>query len=111
MYAANVSIWVKFNDFSKISKQLTLDNVINSDELIYDNALKLFNKIWHDDSEQKVRSLCVGVSGLTDKYKVQLSIFDQDNVNIENGELESTIKDIKEKYGDKSITYADKVIR
>ena len=42
MYALNVSIWVKFNDFSKISKQLTLDNVINSDNEIYENAIKLF---------------------------------------------------------------------
>ena len=33
MYAPNVSIWVKFHDFTKISKQVTLDNLINSDEL------------------------------------------------------------------------------
>ena len=32
MYSPNVNIWVKFHDFSKISKQVTLDNLINSDE-------------------------------------------------------------------------------
>ncbi len=109
MYAPNVSIWVKFHDFSKISKQLTLDNLISSDEDIYNNALKLFNKIWNPDDDKKVRSLCVGVSNLTDVYKVQLSIFGSDNhEDKKTDELQKTIDDIRKRYGDKSITYADK---
>ena len=108
MYAPNVSIWVKFHDFSKISKQVTLDNLINSDEDIYNNAVKLFNKIWNNDSDKKVRGLCVGVSNLTDVYKVQLSIFGNENIkNEKNDHLQKTLDNIKKKYGDKSITYAD----
>ena len=109
MYAPNVSIWVKFHDFSKISKQITLDNLINSDEDIYNNAVSLFNKIWNPDSDKKVRALCVGVSNLTDVYKVQLSIFGEDNSRvIKKDPLEDTLNKIKEKFGDSSITYADK---
>ena len=110
MYAPNVSIWVKFHDFSKISKQVTLDNLINSDEDIYNNAVKLFDKIWNPDEEKKVRGLCVGVSNLTDIYKVQLSIFGEENVKVKNNDnLQKTIDEIKKKYGDKSITYADEI--
>ena len=108
MYAPNVSIWIKFHDFTKISKQITLDNLINSDEDIYNNAVKLFDKIWNIDSDKKIRGLCVGVSNLTDVYKVQLSIFGEENVKIKkNDNLQKTLDAIKNKYGDKSIKYAD----
>lgn len=107
MYAPNVNIWVKFHDFSKVSKQVTLDNLINNDEDIYNNAVKLFNLVWNSDEDKKIRALCVGVSNLTDVYKVQLSIFDDDNDrNERNDNLQKTLDDIKKKYGDKSITRA-----
>ena len=110
MYAPNVNIWVKFNDFSKISKQVTLDNVIDNDEDIYNNAVKLFNMVWNSDTDKKIRALCVGVANLTDVYKVQLSIFGDENIKIDrNDNLQKTLDDIKKKYGDKSITYADEL--
>lgn len=110
MYSPNVMVWVKFDDFTKISKQLTLDNLINSDKDIYECAIKLFNKIWNTDSDKKVRSLCVGVSNLTDKYMVQLSMFENNNIkDNEEDKLKKTLNNIKEKYGDKSITYADRL--
>jgi len=110
MYTPNVNIWVKFHDFTKVSKQVTLDNVINSDEDIYNNAVKLFNSLWNEDSDKKIRGLCVGVSNLTDVYKVQLSIFGEENIKSEkNDNLQKTIDDIKKKYGDKSIKYADEI--
>ena len=110
MYTSNVMIWVKFDDFSKISKQMTLDNLIQDDEKIYEYAVKLFNMIWNKDSDKLVRALCVGVNNLTDKYVVQLSMFE--NVDIKNQEddkLKKALDNIKEKYGDKSITYADRL--
>ena len=108
MYASNVSIWVRFHDFSKISKQTSLENLINSDTAIYENAIKLFNKLWNTDSDKKIRALCVGVSNLTDIYKVQLSIF-ENNKEEEKDNLRDTIENIRKKYGNKSITYADKL--
>ena len=110
MYAPNVSIWIKYHDFTKVSKQITLDKLINSDNDIYDNACRLFDKIYNPDGDKKVRSLCVGVSNLTDTYKVQLSLL-ENNLKEENinSELKKTLEDIKRKYGDKSITYADRL--
>ena len=110
MYTPNVNIWIKFDDFSKISKQVTLDNLINSDEDIYNNSVKLFNMVWNSDMDKKIRALCVGVSNLTDVYKVQLSIFGDDNIKMDrNDNLQKVLDDIKKKYGDKSITYADEL--
>ena len=109
MYAANVNIWVKFHDFSKISKQVSLNNLINSDNDIYENAINLFSKLWNQDSDKKIRALCVGVSNLTDIYKVQLSIFENNNPKEEKDTLKDTINNIRKKYGNKSITYADKL--
>ena len=109
MYAPNVGIWIKYHDFSKISKQLTLDKLINSDDDIYNNAIKLFDKLWNPDSDKKVRALCVFVSNLTNVYKEQLSLFDSKKEDEELDELTKTLLEIKKKYGDKSITYADKM--
>ncbi len=110
MYTPNVGIWVKFHNFTKVSKQMTLDKLINSDNDIYDNACKLIEKLYNPDGDKKVRSLCVFVSNLTDKYKVQLSLLDnnlkEENVN---DELKKTLEEIKKKFGDKSITYADRI--
>ena len=110
LYAPSVSIWIKYHDFSKISKQITLDNLIDTDDDIYNNAIKLFNKLWNPDDEKKVRALCVGVSNLTDVYKVQLSIFgDNDIQHFKNENLQRTLDQIKDRFGDSSITYADKL--
>ena len=112
LYAPNVSIWVKYHDFSKVSKQITLDNLIDTDEDIYNNAIKLFNKLWNEDDDKKVRALCVGVANLTDVYKVQLSIFENNNIkDSKNENLQRTLDQIKDRFGDNSITYADKIKR
>ena len=107
MYAPNVGIWVKYHDFSKISKQITLNRLINSDDDIYNNAINLFDKLWNPDSDKKVRALCVFVSNLTNVYKEQLSLFDDRKNEEIVDELTKTLLEIKKKYGDKSITYAD----
>ena len=108
MYSNNVTIWIKFSDFSRVSKQITLDNLTNSDTDIYNNAIKMFNGLWKEDSDKKIRALCVGVSNLTDVYKVQLSLFEKKEDNNKNDELHKVINDIKEKFGTDAINFLDK---
>ena len=108
MYSNNVTIWIKFSDFSRVSKQITLDNLTNSDNDIYNNAIKMFNGLWKEDSDKKIRALCVGVSNLTDVYKVQLSLFEKKEDNNKNDELHKVINDIKEKFGTDAINFLDK---
>jgi len=109
MYAQNVSISIKFHDFTTISKQVMLDNMISNDEDIYENVIMLLNKLWNTDSEKKIRALGVGVSSLSEVYKVQLSIFGDNNLNKEGDNLQKTIDEIKNKFGDKAIGFADDI--
>ncbi len=110
MYAENVSIWVKFHDFTTVSKQIALDNPINSDDSILENAKTLFNKVWNPDSEKKVRSLGVGVGNLSTIYKVQLSFFTKnEEIKKKDDKIEQVIDRINNKYGDSVITFADRI--
>ena len=111
MYTQNVGIWIKYNNFSKVSKQIMLDKLINDESNIYDNACKLFDKLYNIEDDKKVRGLCVFISNLTDKYKVQLSLLDNTNIKEDeiDKDLKKTLLEIKKKYGDKSITYADRI--
>lgn len=110
MYAYSVNIWIKYSDFSKVSKQMSLDNGISSDKDIYEYACILFDKLW--DNDTYVRALCVGVSNISSKHDKQLSLFDSNN-NSSNDDkdekLQKTIDDIRNKYGDYKIVYADMI--
>ena len=112
MYAYSVNIWIKYSDFSKVSKQMSLDNGISSDKDIYEYACILFDKLW--DNDTYVRALCVGVSNISSKHDKQLSLFDSNN-NSSNDDkdekLQKTIDDIRNKYGSDMIRYADIVVK
>ena len=108
MYAYSVNIWIKYSDFSKVSKQMSLDNGISSDKDIYEYACVLFDKLW--DNDTYVRALCVGVSNISSKHDKQLSLFDSNNSYSDDDKdekLQKTIDDIRNKYGSNMIRYAD----
>lgn len=106
LYADTIGIWFKYNYFDKFSRQEKLDVSIATDEEIYNNSIKIFNDIWnHDDG---IRSICVFVSGLSSERKKQLSIFDIDiDDNDSSDKLQGVIDDIKNKYGDDIIKFAN----
>lgn len=106
LYASNVSIWIKYSDFSKYSKQMSLDNSISNDNDIYKHALKLFQKLW--DKDRTIRGICVGVGNLNTNSDIQLSIFNNNIKNIKNDKkLQETLDTIRNKYGKDIINYAD----
>ena len=109
LYASNVNIWIKYKDFTKISKQEKLPNPINSDIDIYNNAIKLFNKIWNEES---IRAICVGVSDLSKNNNIQLNLFNTPKIikehKKENENLQKTIDTLNKKYNN-IITYANKI--
>ena len=106
LYADTIGIWFKYNYFDKISRQEKLDVSIATDEEIYNNSIKIFNDIWnHEDG---IRSICVFVSGLSTERKKQLSIFDIDIDDDDSSDkLQGVIDDIKNKYGDDIIKFAN----
>ncbi len=108
MYADTIGVWLKYSYFDKLSKQEKLNISISTDGEIYDNAKRIFNKLWnHDDG---IRSICVFISGLSSTRKKQLSIFDLDNGNNSNGEdekLQELVDNLQNKYGKSVIRFAN----
>lgn len=106
LYAQNISIWIKYVDFTKVSKQIKLNNPISTDIDIYNNGIKLFNKLWN---EEPIRALCVGVSDFTKTNNIQLNLFTTNNIKEEKKQdkkLQETIDNLNKKYNN-IITYAD----
>ena len=115
MYAKNVSIWIKYSYFMKVSKQINLDNRIHTDNDIYNNACSLFDKLW--DKDNYIRGLCVGVSNLANTHDRQLSLFEVNKndrkveVKEVDDKLQKVLDEIRNKYGDSTIMYADMIKR
>lgn len=108
MYAGNVSIWIKYSNFVKVSKQMNLENCIHTDHDIYYYSTLLFDSLWNQT--QAIRALCVGVGNLKFEYNEQLSLFEQGDVcpkKETDNKLQKVIDEIRDKYGEDKIMYAD----
>lgn len=108
LFADTIGIWFKYTYFDKISRQLKLDNSIVTDEEIYDNTLRMFKELWN--GEDGVRAVCVFVSGLSNERKLQLSLFDDISSNNDltrDDKLQEIIDDIRDKFGDDVIGFAN----
>lgn len=106
MYANVVGIWFKYNYFDRYSKQMTLENSISTDEEICNIAYKIFKDMWN--KEDGIRSICVFLGGLSNIKIKQLSLFDINEEEIKHDEkLQGIIDDIRNKYGNDIISYAN----
>lgn len=107
MYADTVGIWIKYSYFDKISKQEKLNYSISTDEEIYSNAVRIFDKLWN--REDGIRSICVFISGLSSTRKKQLSLFDIESSNSDKKQdkLQNVIDDMRNKYGNDIIKYGN----
>ena len=110
-YAKNINIWIRYNDFKKVSKQMNIENSINTDDEIIHYASILFDKLW--DKTTPIRALSVGVGNLSTSHDKQLSLFDNKEHTHKREELDDklqkTIDNIKKKYGNNKIVYADMI--
>ncbi|MCI6265944.1 MAG: hypothetical protein MR598_03750, partial [Erysipelotrichaceae bacterium] len=104
----SVSIWIKYSNFVKVSKQMVLNNSIHTDQDILKNATLLFDKLW--DQDNTIRGLCVGVGNLSSGHNQQLSLFEMGNqhqMHEKDDKLQKAIDEIRKKYGNDKIMYAD----
>ena len=104
LYAQNVHIWIKYNNFNKYSKQEKYNISFNNDIDIYKNAYNLFIKLWN---KEKIRALCVGVSNLTKNNNIQLDLFSRNTNIVKTDKLQKVMDDINKKYNKNLITFAD----
>lgn len=93
-----VRIKLRWSDFSTHTRQLTLPQPTNQDDVIYQVALGLFTNLWHVG--RPVRLLGVGVSGL-DTHIQQLSLWDS-GTDKERRLLEA-LDALRARYGEKVV--------
>ncbi len=106
LYTNTIFIWIKYSNFQKVNKQITLDNNTHHTETIYNKAKYLFINTWN---KEPVRALCVGITNITATHNTQLSIFEQKNNpdNQKEDNLQKTIDKLNNKYKKDIITYAN----
>jgi len=93
-----VKIKIRWPDFTTITRQVSLDQPVDQDLLIFESAFKLFEREWSPG--KKVRLIGVGVSGLSGSTR-QLPLWDT------RGEKEKRLMEamdeIHEKFGRKAV--------
>lgn len=95
-YASIVVVILKDKDFNRRTHQRKLDNVINSNKDIFDNARALFDEMYNDDS---IRLIGVRLDGLTSSFAYQISLFDSMENFYNRGKMDKFVDSINSKYG------------
>ncbi len=105
LIAKNISIKLKFSDFSHITRQKALTIPTDSSSVIYRAAKQLIENI---EIRKKIRLIGVGTSLLSDKHKqVQMEFFKSNAGNINKWEkIDRTMDFISKKFGDNKIKKA-----
>ncbi|OQY00639.1 MAG: DNA polymerase IV [Desulfobacteraceae bacterium 4572_130] len=104
-FTTNISIKLKFNDFSQITRQKKLKLSICSSSAIYKESLNLIKNL---KINKKIRLIGISVSGLSHKKKpVQIDMFEQTKEKIDKWEkIDKTIDCISKKFGSNIIKKA-----
>lgn len=118
MAARSVTVEIKYSDFTSCSHQCPLPVPVNSTQMLYETACRLFDELW---SGAPVRLLGIRTSKLEDeKAPVQLSLFDLDGSSFEDAgsaaasrsagpslekqkKLEAAMDAIRKKYGNDAV--------
>lgn len=102
-YCNVICVVLKDNYFKRKSHQRKLDNATNITSEIYSIAKQILNEMWQDD---KIRLIGLRLDKLTDNIVYQPSLFEENNTREESSKIDSTIDELKEKYGSKIISKA-----
>ena len=92
--ASTVKIKLRWPDFTTITRQVTLQQGVDQDRVIYEAALGLFHQNWHPG--KAVRLLGVGASGLK-QHAYQPGLWD--TPSDKERRLLTAIDDLREKFG------------
>jgi DNA polymerase-4 len=93
-----IRIKLRWPDFTTITRQVTMQEPVDQDRVIFVAACELFNKYWTPG--KPVRLLGVGVSGLTSRA-VQLSLWETENER--ERRLLKALDDLHERFGRDSV--------
>ena len=102
-YASGVSINFKNSYFKTYSKQRKLTNPTNNTKVIFENAKELFEEVY---SGEDIRLVGVTTYNFVDSLTHQLSIFESDDDIKEDLNIDKTIDELREKFGETIISSA-----
>ncbi len=91
LFAKNVAVTFKTSSFKSFSHSMTLDNSINNTLKIYENVLRLFEKI---KTNEKIRSIGVRLGELDFKNTEQVSLFNSKS----DDNIQKLLDNINSKY-------------
>ena len=96
-----ITLKVTYDDFTRITRSLTLPSATDDGAKIYQVASDLLEKT--EISKKPIRLLGIYLSQLTLPGEGQLSLFDQTNGSKKRGRLNQALDAIQDKYGDLAI--------
>ena len=105
--ANTVNVQLKTNEFQNISHQKKLNSATSSTKIIYVEAKKLLHELYNKSSNKQIRLVGMRVDNLTEVDEMQLSIFselEERGEKLKQEKLDTTIDNIKNKYGYNKIT-------
>lgn len=110
LYANVVTVQIRTKEFENYTKQKKLNMSTSVTKEVYDEAKKLLKELY---KERELRLIGIGVSDLVDlNENYQISIFDKTSENNKHKKYEKidkTVDEIKNKFGNNSITFAGKL--
>ena len=95
LLASVVNVQLKTSDFKVRSHQRKMDMPTNSTKLIFNEAKKLLEELYKNDS---IRLIGVRVDNLSSKEELQLSLFDNKEEKKQE-KLDAVLDKIKDRYG------------
>lgn len=95
-YASVIAITMKDRYFKSSSHQRKLKNATNLTSEIFEVTRELFEESWNSEP---LRLLGVSLMGLSNKSNHQVSLFDSLEKRDQEMKLETTVDELKEKYG------------
>lgn len=93
-----IKLKIRWPDFTTLSRQLTIDQATDQDDVIFNSAILLLKKVWHEG--RAVRLIGVGVSSLGPPMR-QLSFWD--NTGEKERRLQEALDTIRIRFGKGSL--------
>lgn len=101
--AGNICIEIKYSTFQSVSHQMVLDTPSSSNDILYRNAVALFDELWNHGP---IRLLGIRTSKLLPENEpIQISLFDLEHVevNAKQRNLDAALDSIHAKFGMQSV--------
>jgi DNA polymerase-4 len=97
LYGATVKIKLRWSDFTTLTRQVTLPQPTQHNDVIYHAACDLFDKTWTQG--RPVRLIGVGVSGFGEAAAQRTLWEDEAQADEQQGRLEATLDELQNRFG------------